>query len=317
MVLVHRQLPAITALSEFIGGDHDACGPYAEEEGLAAQANGETLSWQHAEAIRKRDIVKGWFTPGGGEPIASVYNDLITFESVHIIDYDTYSETLDMNSIRTKLIQFAGTYPIVIEVAAAHNLPGNEAGVNYHFVTIVGIDSNSGYLVLNADDINALSGHQTYSGRWISWGQLLAAHIVGMVVFDRSVTKKMGIPTNWHDDGSTLTAPNNPNKCVYGVREHIMNSANWNPNLVPLDEESYDAEGNSKQHFGLTLVYTKSTNVVSENLGEVPAKQDSADAVVKAAAQELSNVVDVMQQQLNTVKGYVSNIVSAESQDTI
>lgn len=315
--MVHRQLPGITSLSEFIGGDRDACGPYAEEEGLAAQQNGETLSWQHAEAIRKRDIVQKWFTPGGGEPIGSVYNDLMTFEHVHIIDYEPYNENLNMTDIRNKLIQFAGTYPIVIEVAVAYNLPGNESGVHYHFVTIVGIDSATGYLVLNPDDVNALSAHQTYSGRWVNWNQLLAAHIVGMIVFDRSNTNPMKIPTNWHDDGSKLTAPNG-HICVFGVRDHIINSGDWNPNLVPLDEEIYDADGNSAQHFGLVLKYTKSTNVVSEAQGEnLAGPSETADETVKKTAQELSNVVDVVQQQLATVKSYVADIINAENQEAV
>jgi hypothetical protein len=45
----------------------------------------------------------------------------------------------------------------------------------------------------------------------------------------------MGIPQNWHDDGTTLTAPNG-HKVVHGFRDYIL-SHNWDANNYPLEEE--------------------------------------------------------------------------------
>jgi hypothetical protein len=44
----------------------------------------------------------------------------------------------------------------------------------------------------------------------------------------------MGIPAGWHDDGTTLTAPNG-HKVVQGFRKRVL--AGWDPNNVPLEEE--------------------------------------------------------------------------------
>lgn len=45
----------------------------------------------------------------------------------------------------------------------------------------------------------------------------------------------MTIPTGWHDDGTTLTAPNG-HKVVQGFRQYILSNP-WDPANVPLDEE--------------------------------------------------------------------------------
>jgi N-acetylmuramoyl-L-alanine amidase len=44
----------------------------------------------------------------------------------------------------------------------------------------------------------------------------------------------MGVPAGWHDDGTTLTAPNG-HKVVLGFRERVL--AGWDPHNVPLEEE--------------------------------------------------------------------------------
>lgn len=44
------------------------------------------------------------------------------------------------------------------------------------------------------------------------------------------------IPTGWHDDGTTLTAPNS-HKVVHGFRDYVLKN-NWQPGNVPLQEEA-------------------------------------------------------------------------------
>lgn len=48
----------------------------------------------------------------------------------------------------------------------------------------------------------------------------------------------MGIPAGWHDDGKTLTAPNNI-PVVLGFRDHIIGDSAWDAENVPLEKESY------------------------------------------------------------------------------
>ena len=44
----------------------------------------------------------------------------------------------------------------------------------------------------------------------------------------------MGVPAGWHDDGTTLIAPNG-HKVVLGFRKRVLEG--WDPNNVPLEEE--------------------------------------------------------------------------------
>lgn len=216
---VHRELPKQLSLSEFLGGSHAACGPDAELEALNELSAGNVLDADHLIAIQKRDAVLGWFSPTGGEPLSSIYQDINKYENVHLIQYIPYSNTPDANAIHAALINYAGTYPIVVEVGNASALPNNESGVHYHFVTITGIDSVQGYEFLNGDDIQALKGFATYPSRWVGWSTLLAAQPVGIIVFGRNTMSI--VPAEWHDDGTTLTAPNG-NVVVRGFRDSVL-----------------------------------------------------------------------------------------------
>lgn len=43
------------------------------------------------------------------------------------------------------------------------------------------------------------------------------------------------VPQGWHDDGTTLTAPNG-HKVKLGFRHYVLNN-NWDPKNMPLEEE--------------------------------------------------------------------------------
>ena len=79
----------------------------------------------------------------------------------------------------------------------------------------------------------------------------------------------MGVPQGWHDDGTTLTAPNGV-KVIHGFRSHILAAPVWNPALVPLTAE-YGAAPGVRQDFGLQLVWDAASNAVSEAPGQPPA----------------------------------------------
>jgi hypothetical protein len=266
--LVHRTLPVLKSLSEFIGGSRAACGPDAELEALnELQITGSIEDVNHLIAIQKRDQVKGWFSPTGGEPLSSIYNDLSTYEHVHFVRYMPYSDALNTSLFHSNLQDFAGVYPIVAQFLNAQALTGNEQGVFSHFVAIVGIDSNLGYFVLNGDDIQALPisrGVTTYPGRWIGWQSILNAKPAGLIVFGRNT---VNIPTGWHDDGTTLTAPNGV-KVVHGFRDMILNhNPEWDSNLIPLDVE-YATPTGTAQDFALRSIWTQSNNAISESGGQ-------------------------------------------------
>lgn len=288
--IVHRTLPQLKSLSEFIGGSHAACGPDAELEALnELQLTGTIEDANHLIAIQKRDQIRGWFSPTGGEPLSSIYNDLSTYEHIHFIQYLSYSDNLNTTIFHTSLQNFAGTYPIVAQFLNAQALTGNEQGVFSHFVAIVGIDSILGYYVLNGDDIQALPssrGVTTYPGRWIGWGSILAAKPAGLIVFGRNT---VNIPTGWKDDGTTLTAPNGV-PVVHGFRDMILNhNPEWDSNLIPLSAEYATPDGTA-QDFALESKWNKTTNLISETGGHeviVAAKPD-----LSAEISELEDVVN-------------------------
>lgn len=270
--VVHRVLPHLKSLSEFIGGSRAACGPDAELSALdELDTNGTILDADHLVAIQKRDQVKGWFSPTGGEPLSSILNDLNTYEHVHIIKYIPYSDNPDVAAIHLALQEFAGTYPAVLQVVNAQALTGNEQNVHSHFVSPEGIDSNLGYYILNGDDIQALPisrGVTTYPGRWIGWGSIANAKPAGLIVFGRNT---VNIPTGWTDDGTTLKAPNGI-PVVKGFRDWILAHA-WDSINVPLAPEYTITTGSiepgnpsigpgSRQDFLLSsLGWTTSKNV--------------------------------------------------------
>jgi len=111
-----------------------------------------------------------------------------------------------------------------------------------------------------------------------------------------------GIPGGWHDDGTTLTAPNG-HKVVLGFRDFIL-SHPWNPSDMPLEEEVYlnpleesntSLGAGSQQIFNLTaLEYTKSKGVfvayVGQELQFVRADRNKLRTELAAAQQQIATL---------------------------
>jgi len=80
------------------------------------------------------------------------------------------------------------------------------------------------------------------------------------------------IPANWHDDGTTLTAPNGV-KVVHGFRDYVL-AHNWDSANVPLKEEfgtsllessNPSLGGGTQQLFNWTMLgYTAARGVFVE-----------------------------------------------------
>ena len=137
-----REVDGAKALSEFIAGYNADCGETAELAGLHVvdpvkwPLNGATLA-----SIVKWDIAKGWAGMGGAEPLSSIAKDL-THQEIAFINHG-YGEPLGY-SWRAILDAHGGIRPIVLEVAVAGNLPGNQPGVRYHFITCLAWDPIGG-----------------------------------------------------------------------------------------------------------------------------------------------------------------------------
>lgn len=117
------------------------------------------------------------------------------------------------------------------------------------------------------------------------------------VDYDRSMQADFGqwfvggtmIPQGWHDDGTTLTAPNG-HKVVLGFRAKVL--AGWDPADVPLEEEHqvahvenyYPSDAGAIQTFNYTrLCYTASRGVYKMGIGNELLGCEKALAGCRAA----------------------------------
>ncbi len=87
----------------------------------------------------------------------------------------------------------------------------------------------------------------------------------------------MSIPNGWHDDGTTLTAPNG-HHVTTAKRNYIMNTA-WDSANVPLNE-SYGVSGGTRQDFlECALVWTGSAVTVAYYGNEVMSLRAQVQAL--------------------------------------
>lgn len=230
----------LLALSEFArdsaGKSYgDCCGPDAETVAVA-NGRGQVPSADVMHAIRQRDIIRGWFTPGGGNTIQNIYDDLTQIERVTVRRFLPYAEPFDLVTAREVLNLYAGVCPIIIELGLATNLPFNESGVHYHFVCLLAKIRADTFLMANGDDVDALAGNVHPPLREVTFDQLVAAHLCAVIVVNLPIgSGVMGIPSGWTDDGTTLIAPNKV-PVIGAIRDFVL-AHNWDPSNEPVVPE--------------------------------------------------------------------------------
>lgn len=147
-----RELEHAGALSEFVSGYTGDCGQCAELCALhLVNPVAYPLDVAALSAIVHRDISHGWASSNGAEPLSAIARDLASLGVA--VDQDIFSQPLPF-SLEERLNQVGGIHPVVIELALAGQLPGDETGVHYHFITCVGWDTYAGVGVF-ADGDNA------------------------------------------------------------------------------------------------------------------------------------------------------------------
>lgn len=120
------------ALSEFVAGYNGDCGETAELAALhALRAPSFPLDATSLKAIVARDVAHGWASANGSEPLAAIANDLSAL-GAKFTNYG-YAEpyTVDWATI---LKEHGGSHPVILELANAGQLHGDEPGVQYHFI---------------------------------------------------------------------------------------------------------------------------------------------------------------------------------------
>lgn len=187
---VFRQLLE-TCLSEGASGFWDDCGPCANTAVgrinhllPASDYNGATVA-----AIRARDIEHGWFTPGGGQTLRDIHNDIDTYSHHQtIIQYAPYSQPGDWTQILEWLYKYAGYSAILLQALNASALPENQQTpyVHSHFFCVSGYDSVRGFRLINGDQVQASNqGLIYYPGAWCTVEQMIPANIAGAIVVQR------------------------------------------------------------------------------------------------------------------------------------
>jgi hypothetical protein len=230
-----RLLPNALHFTEFQGGYHGTCGETALATALVCstpplESTADAINLMLA--MTREMIGLGWASANGSTTTQRLHDEAVRrgFHPDESSRID-YSEPLDPIKLHTLLLAVAGVRPILLEIARAGNLPGDEAGVQYHFICIVGI-TDAGY-ICNDGDNTAINQHLvTYS-----WSELENARPCGVLVIEMQPgASTVGIPSGWSDDGVTLRNPVNANIAVNGIRYYILTHP-WNPADVPLDNE--------------------------------------------------------------------------------
>lgn len=193
-------------------------------------------------AMRDAMFARGECASNGAATIAACAKELRLRGADILTEWD-YQEPLQQDW-HALLLAHAGIHPIVLQVAQAFHLYDTsshteDAGVNYHGIFIAAI-ANEGYLVGDPNNPTVMQTFDIYP-----YAALLAAVPCGLIMLNMTHTAHpiiisggsptMHVPDNWHDDGTTLTAPNG-HTFTQGFRDTVLNYAGgWDASDLPLD----------------------------------------------------------------------------------
>ena len=128
----------------------------------------------------------------------------------------------------------------------------------------------------------------------------------------------MGIPNGWHDDGTTLTAPNGIH-VVKGFRQFVL-ANNWNEQNYPLEEEhgqnpleiSNTSLGSGTQQVfrWTTLEWTASRGVFVAWVGQELLALRGLMAALQPKISDLSTQIADLQAQVTKLEASQDNAVS-------
>lgn len=196
------------------GGSNDACGPSTIEMAAAAY-EGRDPTYANIGHIRYDMIVNGQWTAGGsvGNPrTGGCFLQNIAWE-IPRRRYAVLDHQYDENGALSNAQQIHDTLrhhsAVIYNVTKAFVLPGNEQGVNDHFVVAVGYGGDSGTIqnapsgyfdehgygkvyILNSD----IAGqHGVATGQWVWIDELVNAAVVGFDVMGQQSTPSAPPPS--------------------------------------------------------------------------------------------------------------------------
>ncbi len=129
----------------------------------------------------------------------------------------------------------------MVDVGLGDKVPYNWVPTGNHCIVISGIAHDGNLLVHDTANIDASGrvrpGPRTYDASKLQIVSATAVMVPGSVI--QPATQSEALPAGWHDDGTTLTAPNGV-QVQRGFRAHVLpllTSGKWNPANVPLAPE--------------------------------------------------------------------------------
>lgn len=123
------------------------CGEFAEDAAIHIVA-GIPFSPDEMHVIVQRDIAHGWTSENGGEPLLSIAKDL---DDLHLL-YTLYNYPGPSNWLEIVRSE-AGYQPIILETSNGQALAGDEPGLKFHFICIVGINDLGNFLCIDGDNV--------------------------------------------------------------------------------------------------------------------------------------------------------------------
>lgn len=264
------------------------CGPCALAMAAWNATGRETHTLDVYHLMRAHGLcdVSGASTPGALKTAASLLG-------LNVIDYMGYGGD-DWSGWPAFLGRHAGKAVIVLELSngqALHDeISGkgeNASNLRYHYICGYG-PQGDGWAFADGDNWAVGDVLQRYSLTTLSAAKPCAA--LAILVPDGG-SMANNIPSGWHDDGHTLTAPNG-HTVTLGFRQFVLDAAGWNPNNQPLNEAyGTDKAGSTRQDFrDSALMYTPGRDVWSHPYGPDvidlrsqldAARQQVADLLVK------------------------------------
>ena len=185
---VHWTQPGLMAMSE-TDGHGDTCGPIAYLDYLHLI---DPHTWPlNVAAI---DTLRQWAIDdhnmnqpawGRGMTITSMAAELEHRLHITPVKVVPYNAALDFAAFRADLITALRDHHqlVIMETSKGYNLPGNQPGVEYHFVLFGGIDSALGYWTCNGDTETALAHPGTaVEPVWYDRAALQASAPVGYLI---------------------------------------------------------------------------------------------------------------------------------------
>ena len=243
-------LPYAARLSEFSTHLNGDCVETAMAVAMGI-ANGVNATPQSITTI-VHDLQAAGVASSNGATTINAAHDYIAQQGYAILAYVPYSEPFAGDWLAL-LRDYAGIAPIVLNVANAQALTDvetgarDEAGVHYHACAVIG-KTDTGYLCADGDNPQASERFQMYTRQTIEAAQPCGMVVIGLRTPASTPAPQGGttmstvqdlVAAGWHDDGTTLTAPNG-HTLHEGFRGLILDAPSWDVTDQPLDDGYID-----------------------------------------------------------------------------